>query len=90
VLNPVRYFRLNTAAAESLTVDEDTGPFDMARFALGMTRVSGDAGLTCTVPIINLSVEWDPDRSARMFQHIIDDNTDAIGRDLCTPKGLPR
>ena len=90
VLNPVRYFRLNTAAAESLTVDEDTGPFDMARFALGMTRVSGDAGLTCTVPIINLSVEWDPDRSARMFQHIIDDDTDAIGRDLCTPKGLPR
>ena len=29
-LNPVRYFRLNTAAAESLPVSEGTGPIDMA------------------------------------------------------------
>ena len=89
-LNPVRYFRVNTAAAESLTVDEETGPFDMARFAWAMTRVSGKSGLTCTVPIQNLSVEWDPERSKQMFTHIINDDTDAIGKNLCTPKGLPR
>jgi LCP family protein required for cell wall assembly len=90
VLNPVRYYRLNMAAADSLTVDEETGPFDMARFAWAMTRTTGDAGLTCTVPIQNLSVEWDAERAPQMFQHIIDDDTDAIGRNLCTPKGLPR
>jgi LCP family protein required for cell wall assembly len=90
VLNPVRYYRLNMAAADSLTVDEETGPFDMARFAWAMTRTTGDAGMTCTVPIQNLSVEWDAARAPQMFQHIIDDDTDAIGRNLCTPKGLPR
>ncbi|HQR28389.1 MAG TPA: LCP family protein, partial [Nocardioides sp.] len=89
-LNPVRYVRLNKAAAESLRISEGTGPFAMMRFAWAMTRVSGDSGLTCTVPIVNLSVEWDPERSKAMFQHIIDDDTEGIGRDLCTPKGLPR
>ncbi len=89
-INPARYWRLNMAAAESLRVSEGTGPIDMARFALGMTRTTGDDGLTCTVPIVNLSVEWDPERSERMFGHIIADETDKIGRELCTPKGLPR
>ena len=56
-----------------------------------MTRVSGDAGLTCTVPDHRTSASsGTPTAPARMFQHIIDDDTDAIGRDLCTPKGLPR
>lgn len=90
VLNPVRYLRLNRAAAESLRVSEGTGPFSLGRFAWAMTRVSGESGLTCTVPLADLSVEWDPERAPAMFQHIIDDDTAGIGRDLCTPKGLPR
>jgi LCP family protein required for cell wall assembly len=90
ILNPVRYYRLNTAAASSLRVSEDTGPFTMAGFALAMTRVSGDAGLTCSVPIANLSVEWDTERANEMFGHIIKDDTAGIGKDLCRPKGLPK
>lgn len=90
VLNPVRYFRLNAAGSESVRVGEDTGPLALARFAWAMTRVSGKDGLTCTVPIQDLSVEWDTERAPQMFRHIIEDDTEGIGRDLCTPKGLPR
>ena len=28
-----------------------------------MTRVSGENGLTCTVPIADLAVNWDPERA---------------------------
>jgi LCP family protein required for cell wall assembly len=90
VLNPVRYVRLSTAAAESLRVSKGTGPFDMARFAWAMTRVSGDKGLTCSVPIANLAVEWDPERSQEMFTHIIEDDTEGITKALCRPDGLPK
>ncbi len=90
ILNPMRYYRLNTAAASSLRVSDGTGPFSMARFALAMTRVSGEAGLTCSVPIANLSVEWDTERANEMFGHIIDDDTSGITKALCRPRGLPK
>ena len=89
VLNPLRYYRLNVAGAESLRVSEDTGVIDVGRFALAMTRVDGKDGLTCSVPISDLAVNWDPERSERLFQHIIDDDTDSVGRQLCTPTGMP-
>ena len=57
----------------------------MGRFAWGMTH--GD--INCVVPISNLSVQLDPTRSAKMFKLIRDDNTDAIGKSLCTRSGLP-
>jgi len=90
VLNPVRYWRLNFAAADAVTVDEEMGPFDAARFAVAMTRVDGDNGLTCGVPIADMAVHWDTERAEQMFRHIIDDNTATIGKRLCTPSGLPR
>ena len=52
--------------------------FSAARFASAMTRVNGEDGLTCVVPIADLAVNWDPERSEQMFQHIIDDDTDGI------------
>jgi hypothetical protein len=55
-----------------------------------MTRVNGEDGLTCTVPIADLAVNWDRERADQLFQHIIDDDTDGIGNRLCTPTGLPR
>lgn len=90
VLNPVRYVRLAAAGAGSFAIGEDTGPLDLGRFAWAMTRVSGETGLTCGVPIADLGVNWDQARSARMFQHIIEDDTAGIARDLCTPSGLPK
>ena len=87
IINPVRYYRLNMSAAEAVRVSEGTSVFSAARFAYAMTQVNGN-GLTCTVPIADLAVNWDPERSKALFQHIIDDDTDGVGKRLCTPTGL--
>ncbi len=89
-LNPVRYYRLNMASADAVRVSEGSSPFAIAAWAVAMTRVNGDSGLTCSVPIADLAVNWDPERSEQMFQRIREDDTDAIGKDLCTPTGLPK
>ena len=88
VLNPVRYFRLASAGADSLRLGEDTGPIDTVRFAWAMTRVTGDNGLTCGVPIADLSVHWDRERALEMFGLIKEDRTADIPKSLCTPSGL--
>lgn len=90
VINPFRYWRINMAAARTLTADDDTGAVDLARFAWAMTRVNGENGLTCGVPIADLAVNWDEERSQQMFDHIIDDDTEGIPNDLCTETGLPQ
>ncbi len=88
VLNPVRYVRLASAGADSVRLGEDTGPFDSVRFAWAMTRVTGDKGLTCGVPIADLAVNWDPERAPRMFRLIREDRTEDITKTLCRPSGL--
>jgi LCP family protein required for cell wall assembly len=88
VLNPLRYARLADAGADSLRLGRDTGPFDTLRFAWAMTRVTGDKGLTCGVPIADLAVNWDSERAARMFRLIRHDRTDDIPKKLCRPSGL--
>jgi LCP family protein required for cell wall assembly len=88
VLNPVRYARLADSGSESLRLGESTGPVDTARFAWAMTRVTGDKGLTCGVPIADLAVNWDPERAPRMFELIREDRVDEMPRRLCRPSGL--
>jgi LCP family protein required for cell wall assembly len=89
-VNPLRYWNLNMATADSFRVSEGTSPFSFARFALAMTRVDGENGLTCGVPIADTAVNWDEERSQQMFRHIIEDDTGGIPKALCTPSGLPR
>jgi LCP family protein required for cell wall assembly len=90
VINPIRWWNLNMAAADFVAIDEDTGPITAAKFAAAMTRVDGDNGLTCGVPIADLAVHWDDERADRMFQKIQQDDTASIGKELCSPSGLPR
>jgi LCP family protein required for cell wall assembly len=90
VLNPVRYAGLANAGADSIRLGESTGPFDTVRFAWAMTRVSGDKGMTCGVPIADLAVNWDSQRAPRMFELIREDRVDDIPRRLCSPSGMPR
>lgn len=89
VLNPVRYFRLNTAMTESVRVGEDTGPVDMAKVAFAMTRVNGKNGLTCGMPIADLAVHWDRERALQLLKFIKEDRTADIPKGLCTPSGQP-
>jgi len=83
-LNPVRYVRLAASGAAALRIGEDVGPFDLARFAWGMRSVTGDDGLTCTVPIVDLAVTWDEEAAAELFALIAEDNTEEIE---CSPSG---
>ncbi|HYO38274.1 MAG TPA: LCP family protein [Nocardioidaceae bacterium] len=88
VLNPVRYARLALAGADAVTVGEDTGLVSSLRFAFAMTRVDGSNGLTCSVPISDLEVNWDPERSRRLFRLIAEDRTEDVTRRLCRASGL--
>jgi hypothetical protein len=71
-------------------VSKGTGPIDAGRFAYAMTRVNGKDGLTCGVPISDLAVHWDSERAPALFKLIAADNTEDVGKDLCTPSGLVR
>jgi LCP family protein required for cell wall assembly len=88
ILNPVRYYRINQAGTSSLKVDKDSGPIDLARFAWAMTRVNGEDGLTCSVPIRDLAVNWDTDRALALFELIKNDRTGDIPKRLCQPTGI--
>ena len=85
-VNPVRYWRMSMAIPDFFAFGEGTGPFQAAKWATAMTNV----GLSCVVPISDLAVHWDPDRSKQMFGLIEDDKTDDIPKTLCTPTGLPK
>ncbi|MDQ4008765.1 MAG: LCP family protein [Actinomycetota bacterium] len=90
VVNPFRYFSINSAGAESLRIGENVGPIDLARFAWAVRKVNGDDGKTCTVPIANLAVEWDEERATALFDLIREGDTEDVGRRLCSRTGLPR
>jgi LCP family protein required for cell wall assembly len=88
VLNPVRYWHVVTAGADSVKVGKGTNPVNAAAFATAMTHVNGKNGLTCGVPISDLYVHWDPVRSKQLFGLIAKDDTSKVGKALCTPSGL--
>jgi hypothetical protein len=79
IVNPLRY---------SVVISDGTNPFDLARFAYGMTRLDGEHGLTCGVPIADLEVNWDQERAEQLFTLIREDRTDEVGDELCTPSGM--
>jgi len=90
VINPFRYWNVVMAVPDSFAFGEGTGPLRAAMWASAMTKVNGDNGLTCGVPISDLAVHWDPQRSKQMFGYIQQDQSDEIPKSLCTPSGLPK
>ncbi|MDQ6641952.1 MAG: LCP family protein [Actinomycetota bacterium] len=89
VINPMRYFRVADAGSGSLRISNGTGPFALARFAWAMTRVNGSNGLTCSMPIVGLSTQWDRPRALALLKLVKQDRTSDISKNLCTPSGLP-
>lgn len=89
-LNPFRYWNLLTSVPDFFAFGEGTSTVRAGMWASAMTHVNGDNGLSCVVPIADLAVHWDPDRSKEMFGYIIDDKTSDIPKSLCTPTGLPK
>jgi LCP family protein required for cell wall assembly len=87
VINPVRWWRLNHEIPGFFKFGEGMGPARAGMWATAMTRVDGDAGLTCVVPLQDLAVNWHPELAPQMFQKIIEDDTDSIDKKLCSPTG---
>lgn len=88
VLNPFRYYNVATSGADALTVDKDTGPLDLFKFARAMQKVSGKDGVTLTVPVSdsNLStpagsaVKWDTQRALALFKALKEDKTTGLSQ----------
>ena len=76
VLNPVRYWKLNKEIPDFFAFGEGTGPVRSAQWATAMTRVNGDDGLTCVVPMQRPGGELGPVKAPEMFKKIIEDDTD--------------
>ena len=88
--NPIRYWDLAMSGADSIRIGENVGPISLARFVWNMAHVTSGDGLSCTVPIADLAVNWDEDRSEELFQLIIEDRTDDVPKSLCTKDGMER
>jgi hypothetical protein len=88
VINPVRYWNVSMSTAQSITIGQDTGLIEMLTFANGMRAVSGDGGLTLTVPISDpnastpagSAVLWDDDEAKEMFDAIARGDTSALDK----------
>ena len=88
VVNPVRWWRLNHAIPNFFSFGEGMNPMRAGMWALAMTRVDGNAGMTCTVPVTGGSAQIDTERAGKLFDLIAGDDTDSIPASLCTPSGI--
>jgi len=88
IANPVRYWRLSNATADSLKLGEKTSFFNMVSLALAMRKVSGDQGLTLTVPVSNANastssgsaVLWNKTEAKKMFRDIARGDTSGLSK----------
>ena len=93
IVLPWRYFKVNKAGADCLTIGENVGPFALAKFAWAMAH-SGDQK-RCVVPFSSLNfttpdgqsaVQWDERRATALFTSIREDDTSGA---QCNATGLP-
>jgi LCP family protein required for cell wall assembly len=86
LVNPFQAFPLASSAGSAIAADDDTGVFDLARFALGMRAVAGGGAVTLTVPIADATrrtdagivVDWDTERAEQVFEAIRTNDTESI------------
>ena len=87
VLNPVRWWRVNMAAASSLGRGEDTGLTAMPQIGMGFLSVMTGRGISMTVPVsdagANVSgvgsvMRWDKEASAQVFGAIAAGDTTTL------------
>ena len=87
-LNPVRYWKLSNATADSLQLGEDTSFLNMVSLALAMRKVSTGSGLTLTVPVSDTAastsagsaVLWDKDKARKMFSDVARGDTSNLAK----------
>jgi LCP family protein required for cell wall assembly len=92
VVLPWRYWKVNHAASESLTIGDNVGPIDLTRFAWAMAHTGGSDSKRCVVPYTSLGtqtsvgsvVTWDDKAANAIFEAIRQDDTSTI---QCSAKG---
>ena len=84
VLNPVRWWKLNSAVPDFFRFGEGMSSVQAGKWALAMT----DTPTSCTVPLASGDATWAEKRAQKLFDTIIEDRTDDITNDLCTATGL--
>ncbi|GAB2987456.1 LCP family protein [Nocardioides montaniterrae] len=91
VLNPFRWWKLNSAVPDFFAFGEGTNQYDVMRWAMAMRHAGGNGGLTCTMPVTDGSAHYmDTQRARPLFKAIIEDHTERITKNECTANGLPR
>jgi len=89
VLNPVRYWRLNSAMPDFFTFGDGMGPTRAVLWATAMAKVGGSDGLLCTVPLTNGSATaLDKELADQLFTDIKEDKTGDVTDKLCLSSGL--
>ena len=77
-LNPITMVHVMDAAAAALTVDNDTGPFNLSRMAWGMVQIARGKGQVTTVPVADpaywvngqSAVLWDDAAAKALFDSL--------------------
>lgn len=91
VVLPWRYFRLNSAAAQTVQVGKDVSPIDVIRFAWAMAHIGGKDTKRCVVPYSSLGtstavgsvVLWDEQKANALFSAIRSGDTSSV---RCAPQ----
>lgn len=88
ILNPLRYWKLSNATADSLRLGEHTSFANMVSLALAIRKVSGTQGLTLTVPVSDANastaagsaVLWNDKEAAAMFGDVARGDTSGLSK----------
>jgi LCP family protein required for cell wall assembly len=89
VLNPIRWWRLNSAVPDFFAFGEGTGPIDVGQWAIAMSGVGGGDSKTCTMPVTDGSATTlDTERGKPLFDAIAEDRTEDITKEQCTVAGI--
>ncbi|QMU79778.1 LytR family transcriptional regulator [Streptacidiphilus sp. PB12-B1b] len=82
VLNPFKLYPVLSAGIDTLSVDKNMNPYDLAQMFWAMKSVSGGSGHSLTVPISNANYEtqtdgdtvlWDQSQSKTLFSELQND-----------------
>lgn len=83
LINPVRYWKVNMAAAGAIRRGDNTSVLTMGRAGLGMLKVTGSNGIKMTVPVSDSnaytsagsSVLWDRTKCKELFNALAQGDT---------------
>ncbi|MGH3351295.1 MAG: LCP family protein [Nocardioides sp.] len=89
VLNPFKLAEMGKSA-EGLKVGEGMSVIGGVQFAWAFKALAGGSAMTCGVPIVDVSTQWNKEDALTMFGHIKEDTVDQMPADICTPTGLPK